>query len=210
MLLLLFSLKTQAQEAKTLFGGDNEIKIGGYGAFDIKFTQLDGKFSGLLLGGRGGVIINSMFSIGGAGYGILPTKRVNCPIPEHIYETNNFWTGGYGGLFVEYINSSNSLLHFTANTLIGAGGITYVNHSSNYNSWDWQNEIRRSHPISVVFVVEPGINLELNVSEFFRMNFGASYRYSPNFEWKYKDEDIVPNTAFNGLSINLGFKFGKF
>ena len=195
-----------AEEMSTLFGGDKEIKTGGYGAFEIKLSQLDGDLNGLILGGRGGIIINRTFSIGGAGYGLLPTKKIKCPIPGHEYERNNFWTGGYGGLFFEYINSSKKLLHFTANTLIGCGGITYISHSSDFSNF---NSIR-SHPTSVSWVFEPGIGVELNVFKIFRMYLGASYRYAPGFELKYDEKDIVPTTAFNGLSINLAFKFGNF
>ncbi|MCL2040343.1 MAG: hypothetical protein FWG85_07955 [Bacteroidetes bacterium] len=206
-ILLPFCLNAQREEMSTLFGGNKEIRTGGYGAFEIKLSQLDSDFSGLLLGGRGGVIINNVFSIGGAGYGLVPTKKINCPISGHENEKNNFWTGGYGGLFFEYINSSNNLVHFTVNTLIGAGGITYVSHSdfSNFNK----------HPTSVTLVLEPGIGVELNIFKIFRMYLGASYRYAPGFEFKYDDinnvqNDIVPTTAFNGLSVNLAFKFGNF
>ena len=205
-----FCLNAQTEEMSTLFGGDKEIRTGGYGAFEIKLSQIDGDLSGLLLGGRGGVIINNVFSIGGAGYGLVPTKKINCPIPGHETEKNNFWTGGYGGLFFEYINSSNSLVHFTANTLIGWGGITYTSHSDFSNL----NNIAK-HPVSVTWVLEPGIGVELNVFKNFRMYLGASYRYAPGFEFKYDDinnvqNDIVPTTAFNGLSVNLAFKFGNF
>jgi hypothetical protein len=208
-------LNAQDERVSTLFGGDNEIRTSGYGAFEIKLSQLDGSFSGFLLGGRGGIIINNVFSVGGAGYALMPTKKIDCPIPGHEKEKNNFWTGGYGGLFFEYINSSNNLIHFTANTLIAAGAIGYANHNNYLDSF---NNYQR-HPASFVVVLEPGVTVELNVAKIFRMGLGVSYRYSPNFELKYKDtddlgkdieKDIVSNTAFNGITANLIFKFGNF
>ena len=207
IILVLSSLCLKAEEMATLFGGNKEIRTGGYGALEIKLSQLNGEFGALLLGGRGGVIINNVFSIGGAGYGFVPIKKIDCPIPNHSNEKNNFWTGGYGGLFFEYINSSNSLAHFTINTLIGAGGITYISHSNIH-----QNKYFEDHPSSVVFVLEPGATVELNVFKIFRLGLGVSYRYSPNFEFKFDDgiENKIPNTAFNGLAINLAFKFGNF
>ena len=204
MFLTPLCLKSQDREMATLFGGNKEIRYGGYGAFEVKFTPAIGDgIGGLLLGGRGGVIIDETFSFGGGGYGFVPVKKIDCPIPGHEDEKNNFWTGGYGGLFVEYINSSNSLLHFTANMLIGAGAVTYLSH----NNIDRNN---REHPTSVSFVIEPGAGVELNVFRTFRMYLGASYRYAPNFELQHNGKDIVPNTAFNGISINLAFKFGSF
>ena len=205
LILLPLCLNAQNEEISTLFGGDNEIRTGGYGAFEIKLSQLNSEFGALLLGGRGGVIINNVFSIGAAGYGLVPTKKINCPIIGHENEKNNFWTGGYGGLFFEYINSSNSLVHFTINTLIGAGGITYISHTNINKYFD-------DHPSSVVFVLEPGVTLELNVFKIFRLGLGVSYRYSPNFEFKFAEgvKSNIPNTAFNGLAANLAFKFGNF
>jgi hypothetical protein len=208
LVLLPLCLDAQDKGMSTLFGGNKDIRYGGYGAFEARLTQLDGSLSGFLLGGRGGVILDEVFSFGGAGYGFIPVAKIDCPIPGHENEKNNFWTGGYGGLFFEYINSSNSLVHLTANVLIGAGGITYLSHNNTNNR-------NSAHPISVSFVLEPGIGIELNVMKNFRMYLGASYRYAPNFEFQYQDEygktqDVVPNTAFNGISINLGFKFGSF
>lgn len=202
-ILLPLCLKAQDTEMTTLFGGSKEIRTGGYGAFEIKCSQLDGEFMSLLLGGRGGVIINNVLSIGGAGYGFLPTKKIKCPIYGHEDEKNTFWTGGYGGLFFEYINSSNNLVHFTINTLIGAGGITYLTHN-NFNKYN--NE----HPVSVVFVLEPGATIELNIFKTFRLDLGVSYRYSPNFEFKFDRPNENFDITFNGLSISLVFKFGNF
>ena len=195
-------LNAQEEKVSTLFGNSNdEIQLGWYGAFEVKFSQLDDEFGGLIVGGRGGIIINNVFSIGAAGYGFTPTKKIDCTIPSHIgNEKNTFWTGGYGGLFFEYINSSNSLVHFTANTLIAAGGITYLSHNDH---WVYNHD----HPSSFIMVIEPGVGVELNVIKIFRLNLGVTYRYSPNFELKFRDQEIVPNTAFNGLSVNLAFKF---
>ena len=203
-ILLPLCLNAQEEKVSTLFGGsDEDIRLGWYGAFEVKFSQLNGGFGGLLVGGRGGVVINNVFSFGGAGYGLTPTKKIDCTIPNHDNEKNSFWTGGYGGLFFEYINSSNSLVHFTANTLIAAGAVTYLNHN---DFWD-NSSYNRDHPSSFIVVIEPGIGVELNVIKIFRLNLGVSYRYSPNFEFKYNGKEIVPNTAFNGLSVNLAFKF---
>lgn len=210
-LIFIFSplfLKAQEETTATTLFSNKAIRIGGYGAFEAKFSQIDGGFT-MLVGGRGGVILNSMFSIGGAGYGIIPMKEIDCPIPSHATYEKPCLTGGYGGLFLEYINSSNNLLHFTANLLIGAGGVTYV-----HDVYDYDYDIWDDHSSKTVFVLEPGIAVDLNVASVFRMSLGVSYRYSPNFKLQYSDSsgkhDIVSNTAFNGISANLVFKFGEF
>ena len=198
-------IDTQSDDIQTLFSGNETLLTGSYGGFVVSGSQLDGGF-GLVLGARGGVILNKSFLIGGAGYGLIPTKEVTCPIYEHGF--NHYLTGGYGGLFFEYISSSNRLLHFTANTLVGLGGVTYAKAWDNVDINNHDNSLK--HPGSFVFVLEPGVAMDLNVSKMFRMSLGVSYRYSPNFKLQYEGANIAPETAFNGFSVNLTFKFGNF
>jgi hypothetical protein len=203
----LTQINAQDNEIRTLFKGNTEVRIGGYGGFEMKSTQLDRNFSGLLLGMRGGMIVNDNFLIGAAGYGLLPTKKVNYPTFGHETENNLYLTGGYGGLFFEYIHHSDRMFHLTANTLIGCGGVSLTRGWNNNNNI-FDNTLK--HPSSFVFVIEPGVALDVNVTKMFRMSLGISYRYAPNFNLQYEGKDILPSTAFNGLSVGLTFKFGSF
>ena len=198
----LFLNAQEDEEMKTLFGGDREVRFGGYAALEIKGSQLDDVFHGFLLGARGGLIFQNKYLLGVAGYGIIPTKKVKCPIPSH---DNHQLTGGYGGLLFEYLHQPNRLLHFTTNMFVGAGSVTY---KDNIGNADTNNP--NSHKGSFVFVLEPAVAMDLNISASLRMSLGVSYRYSPNFKLQYEGKDIVPNTAFNGFSVNLTFKFGNF
>jgi len=204
MMLFPLCLNAQDEEIQTLFSSDKISRIGTYGTLEAKGTQLDTDFSGLFLGGKIGLVFNDVFVIGGAGYGLIPTKKITCPIIGHENE-NNYLTGGYGGLYFEYINSPSKLLHFTANAFIGCGSVTYKPYYGN-NGYD-NVDNSYGHPSSFVVVIEPGIDMELNVSKMFKMALGASYRYSPNFKMLHESSDILPTTAFNGVSFNLKFKF---
>jgi len=203
-----FCLNAQNDEVSTLFGGDNDYRIGGYASLDTKFSQVDNGM-GFLLGVKGGIIFNSTFSVGVGGYGLLPTVKIHfdCPITGHENEKSGYWTGGYGAVIFEYINSSNRLLHFNANTLFGFGGASYSVRQQGYNEEDTKDT---QHPSKFIFVVEPGVAAELNVSRFFRIFLGVSYRYIPNFKFAYEGITLAPTTVFNGFSANLTFKFGKF
>ena len=90
-------------EEKTLFG--DKIEHGGYGGPVVKFMSLGGDL-GVLVGGRGGWIINHMFVIGGGGYGLASDTTIN----------GNDLQLDYGGFEVEYIWRSDSILHFTVHT----------------------------------------------------------------------------------------------
>ena len=193
---------TAQNDIETLFGGDN--RAGVYGAFETKFSQID-KGLGLFLGGRAGMIFNSTISVGAAGYGLIPTSKIDidCLVLEHKNLKNSYLEGFYGGLLLEYINSSNKLLHFTANTLVGFVGVKLC-HDDDFD----RDNFDHRHNFS--FVIEPEVAAELNVSKYFRIALGISYRYSPNFKLSYGGETLVPTTYFNGLSANLTFKVGGF
>jgi hypothetical protein len=214
MTFVLFSLCLNAQNKKvsTLLSNKKEHNIGAYCALETKFSQMDNRL-GLFLGGRLGAVINSKFSVGAAGYSLLPTAKISfdCPIPNHETEKNDYWSSGYGGVFFEFINSSNKLLHFTANTLIGCGRVTYKNINSFFSSEKnyYADKLTFEHPSSFVFILEPGVAMDLNMTNYFKISFGVSYRYAPNFKLKYEKE-LVPSTFFNGFVANLAFKFAEF
>ena len=208
-----FCMNAQNEQISTLFSGDKKYRTDIYVALETKFSQMDNAL-GLHLGVKAGVVFNNKFSIGGAGYGLLPTAKItfDCPIPGHETEkSNNYWSGGYGGLFFEYINSSNRLLHFTANTFIGCGRVTYKNINNFFDNQNNHFSNRRDfeHPSSFVFILEPGVAAELNMTKIFKLSLGVSYRYVPNFKLMYEKE-LVPSTFFDGFSANLVFKFGEF
>ena len=68
--ILTIPVATAAQNAQTLMGSD--IRHGGFGGPVVKFTEIDGQF-GVLVGGRGGWIINDSFVIGAGG--VRPGQR---------------------------------------------------------------------------------------------------------------------------------------
>jgi hypothetical protein len=193
------ALKTRADEIETLFDS-KEFKSGGYGAPELKYTQINGE-PGLMVGGRGGWIVNSTFSIGLAGYGVTTSHTIkNYFAPDSAA----YLRVGYGGLFLNYTNSSDKLLHFTINALIGAGGATYTNSWNNMfdQDHDWN---MHNYETSAFFVFEPGAGVEVNLTKWFRIEMGASYRIISGVELSR-----TANKDLGGFSGNLAFKFGSF
>ena len=189
--IILFSSQLLAQE-KTLVG-NGDIDHGGFGAPVIKYTQIYDEPS-LLVGGRGGWIINHTFVIGGGGYGLVNEIQSDFQIgnvPTYIHF-------GYGGLELEYIGLSDQLIHFSVYTLIGAGG---VNLSDNFYE-DWDDHHYGSDSF---FVINPEVNIEINIVSFFRINAGAGYRFISGI-----DSDTLQNEDFSGFSAALTLKFGSF
>ena len=200
------------EKIETIFGSD-EFTNGGFGAFEMKPGSINGK-AGLFLGGRGGWIINHVFSIGGGGFGLVSKPEIG-RFSDGGADTTLSLNFGYGGLIFEYTNNSFKAIHFTVNTLIGAGGASYKQTNSldtdeDEDDHSWDSKLGST----TFFVVEPSITAEINVHKYFRVAIGASYRFVSGVDLAhYVGNDAVVKTSakdlsgFNGV---ISFKFGKF
>ena len=91
VLSLILSFQLFAQEETLL--GSSEVTHGGFGGPVIKYTQIKGE-PAVLVGGRGGWIINHTFIIGGGGYGLVNDIKANNPLiilPGIIQTVLKFW-----------------------------------------------------------------------------------------------------------------------
>jgi hypothetical protein len=179
-------------EDQMLFGGI--ITHGGFGAPAIKFTQIKDE-NAILVGGRGGWIINHCLVIGGGGYGLVNENIDKYQVsPGHT----RFLSVGYGGLEMEYIAMSHRLFHPTLGMLIGGGSVNYLDR--------YHGDIDQSNDdFDGFFIFEPSASIELNIMPFWRTDIGVSYRFVSGIDsFGLKDSDI------SGLSGVITLKFGKF
>jgi len=178
-----------AQE-ETLINGS--IENGGFGGPVLKMGSFNGE-AAILVGGRGGWIINHSFIIGGGGYGLANNvkAKVSGPYGERYL---NF---GYGGLELEYISQSDRLIHFSFQTLIGAGGLSWRDENVRVGMRDSDGDS--------FFIVEPGVNATLNVTKYFRISGGVSYRFISGVQ-----SPASSSPDLSGPSGVLTFRFGKF
>ena len=188
LLVIIFTFSALAQES-TLISGD--IESGGFGGPVIKVTNINGE-NAVIAGGRGGWIINHSFVLGGGGYGLVTDVNAKVKDLNHQYVEM-----GYGGLEIEYIASSDDIIHLSIGLLVGGGGIGYKHED---------NEVfNTSHNTKSFFVIEPSADANLNVTRFFRIAAGASFRYVSGLK------SVISTSAdLSGLSAVLTFKFGKF
>lgn len=112
---------------------------------------------------------------------------------------------GYGGLDVEYIFNFNDLIHFSIHSLIGGGNVGVRTRERVWNGFTWDPDMEWDHHFDEFFVVEPGLNIDLNVTTWFRASVGASYRYVTGVS-----EDVSSNKDLRGPSASLTFRFGSF
>ncbi len=187
-IILLLSVISIFGQAETLVSG--ELESGGFGGPVVKFSQIDGVF-GLFIGGRGGWIMNHTFVLGIGGYGLVNQVDANFIFEGELIPL----MVGYGGFEMEYIFSSNSLVHFSIYLLLGGGGLTY----KEFDDW-------KSPQVSDNFwIAEPAANIELNIASFFRISAGVGYRFVSDVSL-----GNLTNSDIAGVSGVLTFKFGKF
>lgn len=157
----------------------------------IRFSPINGE-AATLFGMRGGVIANSIFSIGAGGYGLWTDVKADLP------DTSNLMMG-VGGIIFEGIFPSHQVFHGTVSLLVGAGHVGTGRGWAMGMGWGHGSDGDR------VFVLEPGADLEVNITPFFRLCPGISYRWlSGSVRSVPSDRDI------SGVSGNLLFKFGFF
>jgi hypothetical protein len=188
LLAVVLSYPLMAQE-ETLFSG--KIESGGYGGPLLKIGQINGK-TGIFMGGQGGWIINHRLVLGGKGYALVNDVEIEGA-------QNLKLEFGCGGGLLEYIFSSSKLVHFSIQSMIGAGGVRYAVKKPDEEHSDV------NYDDDAFFVVEPGINLILNVTKNFRIGAGATYRYVNGVEY-----ESLSNSDLSGVSAQVFLKFGAF
>ncbi len=168
-------------QQETLIKGG--IDSGGFGALVFRFSGVNDQFA-MFTGARGGWIINHQFIIGLGGYGLSSQICVDedgrCRTREIDF--------GYGGLELEYIGSWDRVIHYSLQLLVGGGGVTRFNFSSD-----------------PVFVLEPVANMEVNITKWFRINAGGGYRFVSG-----AGSGPVGNSELSAPFGNLELKFGSF
>ena len=171
--------------SKTLFNHD--LSVSEIWVPEIKVNSMQGEI-GTLLGFYGGALINRTFLVGIAGGVNLGHPRINY--------------GYFGGIGQIIINPEN-MVHMSCQLLLAYGTTKDYENPKNGlfdNFWNISG--------AKFFMVEPGVNLELNLSSRMTLAAGISYRsisgLNPN------DENIsithVTNDDLGGMNFNVGLK----
>ncbi|MEM8967193.1 MAG: hypothetical protein AAGE93_12305 [Bacteroidota bacterium] len=178
---------------ETLVKGFSITHSGGYGGPALKVSSIGGDMV-LFSGGYGGWFLNKKWMFGGGGYGMI--TQLDVPATASVRPGQDLhYDMGYGGFLTEYILHSDRMLHLTAHMLIGAGGI----------SQDLEGEPDLQGTESSFFVLEPGVGAELNITEFFRLNGGFTYRIVSG-----SDTRGITDSDLSSMAFFLNFKFGFF
>jgi len=173
----------------------SDVRHGGFGSMIYGVTSINGEVV-MLRGTRGAWILNltprHALHIGLAGYRTRPdVAALDWPHQEVARPDIRI---NYGGFELEYVNRSFRLVHFGTQLLVGSGSVRYDNRN-----------IAVEKTKDEFFVAQPGVNVFLNVTNWFRISAGGYYRYTANVNLDgTSDSDLA---GFTGI---LGLRFGRF
>ena len=179
---------SQEREYRTILD-NQDLRISGMGGPFMQFTSVAGEF-GFMMGGGGAVLLDDFFF---GGYGLGLTNA----IPDYVNDNpSDQLTLGHGGFWLGYSLNGYKPVHVTFSSLIGWGefGIT-------------QGEGSYPYLRDKIFMVAPTVELEANLTRYFRIGVGVSYNL-----YAMVDETMHGYTS-GDLSSPAGFlsiKFGWF
>ena len=187
-----------SNEVRTLAGdGLNLYSSGGYGGFKMAYGAVVG-LDAFFIGGQGGWVINHRLVVGGGGMSFSSQERFDTNLNR-----NYRFEGGYGGLLLEYFWQPTKLVHLAFPVLIGGGGVGYE--PANISSGIAYEE-------AGFFLLNPGVELQLNVLSFMRIAVGGSYLFTSDIDLRYaaNDQPIAATNLLRGATGTIAFKFGRF
>ncbi len=185
-------------EVKSLLSKDNDIK--GFGGADLKVGNINHERS-LLVGGYGGVIVNKHFIFGLAGYGLATDNKFFGVPPGQSAEKELNLYGGYAGLMVGGVLFPKEMLHVSIPIILGAGNFEVSDENYFNNGIDTNFTVDKS----AFFVIEPGFQLEANITSNLRIGAGATYRLV-----QVSDLIHIKDKELTGHTILLSVRFGRF
>jgi len=185
------SLSLRAQESypeRTLLGPD--VRYTSVMAPEARISSIQGK-AGVSIGGYTGVMINRTFMLG-------ITGSVNLTHPTVNY--------GYFGGIVQVVAYPSRMIHLSSQ-MVFAWGTTkdYENPKSSLfdNFWNISGER--------FMMTEPGVNLEVNLSEGIALVAGVSYRFVSGIDSgnEYVDTTHLTNQDMSGVNFSIGLKITR-
>jgi hypothetical protein len=205
LLILLIAQGGFAQKEETKNDTETVFKKGSIkfsGSFISPEVKLGNVYEdlGLFAGGKMGISFNNRFSLGLGFFGLLNNSELFAERPSDYGFDPTIELASlkfiYGGLSLEYSFFSNKVVHFNIPVFVGPGKVSIKGEEDMFF-----DRIEKSS----VFVIEPGLAIELNIFKFLKIDLGTSYRYVSGATLEsLNDEDL------SDLSYNITLKFDFF
>jgi hypothetical protein len=183
--IVVFVMMTSAAYAQRVTLIQEDDSWNAFSKFHVGFSEIDNN-SAKLAGVTAGGLWHDRLGIGLAVRSTFDTVETRDPLLKDL-SSWDFW---YGGLYLEYVcSNAKNLIYGSADLLIGGGRLEVDRFTGG------------AHRDSV-FIVEPGLNVMINITQRFMFGVGASYRFVEGVD--------VPGLSDNRLSNVSGNVFVRF
>jgi len=190
----LFGMAQDTDGMKTIISKGTQLN--GFGSVDLKYSNFVDR-PALLIGAQGGVLLDHHFYLGVGAYGLTTRVQFESPEDAALYNLN----GGYAGVLLGGVIAPSRVFHIYIPALIGAGSLDITD--PNYLISGFTEEVTVES--SAFFVVEPGLEIEANITHFFRLGLGGTWRFVEGAELTRLD-----NNSLSNWSTYISFRFGRF
>ena len=191
VIMMFLSSEAIAQEQDSIHAlFSSNVKVSEIWTPEVKINSIQGDI-GSLIGFYGGAVFNRSFLLGISG-------GLNLSHPTVNY--------GYFGAIGQYIFRPESIWHFSGQLLLAYGSAKDYEESKSGLLDNFGNVSG-----APFFMMEPGMNLELNLSTRITLVAGISYRYITGMDENSENlaTTHVTNEDLSGINFNIGLKFRK-
>ncbi len=182
-----------------IFNSKSDVKQSYFIGPELKIARLIEGYQ-LYAGFKGAVLFNERIALGlSAGGFVTETVFESYEDPGDATLLNTIM--GYGGFYFDYIIHTRSPVQVSFPMVIGGAGVMLFRpeETAGVNTNDKLIEG------GVFIIYEPGINLEVNITNFLRMGLGIGYRLAFR-----GDMDRISPSDLSDLTFNWNLKFGSF
>lgn len=162
-----------------------------------------------LVGFGAGITLNHWLNVGLAGSWSISVIK-NPFYQDHLQGLTNADLGGlelrygYGGLLLQPMVLSRSVVHLSVPVIAGMGSAAYSYPATN-NGSNGNNNRRVRTDGQGYFVLEPGLELEVSIIRSVRLGLGGSYIFTSDLDLPNTPSDALRNyTARLGLTLIMG------
>ena len=198
-------LYAQQEEDTTKYLLSEEVVLSGFGSPFVEFSSVNDQFA-VCVGAGGALMINQAIFIGAYFEGLVTNHfmedlktYVNIEKPKVSFE--------HGGLWLGYVFKHKKPVHGGLSMKLGWGEISLEGDGYDYDpdlDYDYTDRI---------FSVLPQLELELNMTRWFRINAGVGYRFVTGIDATYLDDDgnqadFYDKSDFDSFTGTVSLIFG--
>jgi hypothetical protein len=197
-------LYAQGEGDSTSYLLSEKTVLSGFGAPFIEFSSVNEQFA-VCLGGGAALMVNKTFFIGGYFEGIVTNHYredlkivVDAETPKISFE--------HGGIWLGYIYKHKKAIHGGLSMKLGWGEIDLKDGESGNPESDYDYRDR-------IFTIQPQVEAEFNMTEWFKVNVGVGYRIVTGIDATYDDDEdntfnFYEKSDFNSFIGTITLIFG--